>query len=391
MPIIERIAALKEEMTALRHDLHQHPETAFQEHRTAALVASKLREFGVDEVHEGIARTGVVGTIRAGTGTRAIALRADMDALALEEKNDLPYRSCHEGRMHACGHDGHTAMLLGAARYLAESRNFDGAVHLIFQPAEEAAGGGRVMVEEGLFERFPAEAVFGLHNRPGLPPGRFAIRPGPIMAGMDYFDLAITGRGAHSARPETGIDAVVTAAHIVVALQTIVSRNIGALDSAVVSVTQIHGGDAYNVIPEDVMLKGTVRAYRPDLLARLEQAMRRIAEGVAASLGASARLDYHKGYPPLVNHPDETRWAADVASEIAGEAGVDREGEPIMASEDFAFMLERTPGAFIFLGNGEGEGGCELHNPRYNFNDDILPVGASYFARLVETKLARGP
>ncbi|OGA29241.1 MAG: peptidase M20, partial [Betaproteobacteria bacterium RIFCSPLOWO2_02_FULL_65_24] len=321
----------------------------------------------------------------------AIALRADMDALALEEKNDLPYRSCHEGRMHACGHDGHTAMLLGAARYLAESRNFDGAVHLIFQPAEEAAGGGRVMVEEGLFERFPAEAVFGLHNRPGLPPGRFAIRPGPIMAGMDYFDLAITGRGAHSARPETGIDAVVTAAHVVVALQTIVSRNIGALDSAVVSVTQIHGGDAYNVIPEDVMLKGTVRAYRPDLLARLEQAMRRIAEGVAASLGASARLDYHKGYPPLVNHPDETRWAADVASEIAGEAGVDREGEPIMASEDFAFMLERTPGAFIFLGNGEGEGGCELHNPRYNFNDDILPVGASYFARLVETKLARGP
>ena len=391
MPIIERIAALKEEMTALRHDLHQHPETAFQEHRTAALVARKLREFGADEVHEGIARTGVVGTIRAGTGTRAIALRADMDALALEEKNDLPYRSCHEGRMHACGHDGHTAMLLGAARYLAESRNFDGAVHLIFQPAEEAAGGGRVMVEEGLFERFPAEAVFGLHNRPGLPPGRFAIRPGPIMAGMDYFDLAITGRGAHSARPETGIDAVVTAAHIVVALQTIVSRNIGALDSAVVSVTQIHGGDAYNVIPEDVMLKGTVRAYRPDLLARLEQAMRRIAEGVAASLGASARLDYHKGYPPLVNHPDETRWAADVASEIAGEAGVDREGEPIMASEDFAFMLERTPGAFIFLGNGEGEGGCELHNPRYNFNDDILPVGASYFARLVETKLARGP
>ena len=391
MQIIERIAALKEEMTALRHDLHQHPETAFQEHRTAALVARKLREFGVDEVHEGIARTGVVGTIRAGTGTRAIALRADMDALALEEKNDLPYRSCHEGRMHACGHDGHTAMLLGAARYLAESRNFDGAVHLIFQPAEEAAGGGRVMVEEGLFERFPAEAVFGLHNRPGLPPGRFAIRPGPIMAGMDYFDLAITGRGAHSARPETGIDAVVTAAHIVVALQTIVSRNIGALDSAVVSVTQIHGGDAYNVIPEDVMLKGTVRAYRPDLLARLEQAMRRIAEGVAASLGASARLDYHKGYPPLVNHPDETRWAADVASEIAGEAGVDREGEPIMASEDFAFMLERTPGAFIFLGNGEGEGGCELHNPRYNFNDDILPVGASYFARLVETKLARGP
>jgi hippurate hydrolase len=389
MPVIARIAALHDEMTAWRRDIHAHPELSFEEERTAALVAEKLRAFGVDEIHEGIARTGVVGTIRAGTGNRAIGLRADMDALPLQEKNQFAHRSRHDGKMHACGHDGHTTMLLGAAKYLSETRGFDGAVHLIFQPAEEGRAGGKAMVEAGLFERFPVEAVYGLHNKPGIATGRFSIRSGPMMAAVDLFDIHVSGKGAHSAKPETGVDAVLTASHIVVALQSIVSRNVSPLDTAVVSVTQVHGGDAYNVIPEEVVLRGTVRAYRPEVLASLAPAMRRVIEGVAASYGARARLDYRPGYPPVVNHAAETCRAADAAADVVGEGAVDREGELSVASEDFAFMLQACPGAFIFLGNGDGEGACQVHNPNYDFNDEILPIGASWFARLVELGLPR--
>jgi len=388
MSVIPEIIADKDELTAWRRDIHAHPELCYQENRTSDLVAKRLESFGI-EVTRGIAKTGVVGTLKAGNGNRAIGLRADMDALPLHEKNEFSHRSRHDGKMHACGHDGHTTILLGAARYLAKTRNFDGTVHFIFQPAEEGGGGGRLMVEEGLFERFPVEAVYGLHNAARYPQGKFFTRPGPVMAASASFDLQVTGRGAHAARPESGHDAVVAAAHVVTALQSVVSRAISPFDTAVVSITQIHGGDAYNIIPEEVQIRGNCRSYRTEVMDRMEATIRRIAENTAAAHGATARLDFRRGYPPLINHARETEIACDAAALVVGEADVDRNGTPRMASEDFSYMLEARPGAFIFLGNGDGEGTCDVHNPRYDFNDEILPVGASYFARLVEMTLAK--
>jgi amidohydrolase len=389
MPIIPRIAEFHEELTEWRHDFHAHPELGFAERRTSDFVARKLAEFGF-EVFRGIGRTGVVGRLRSGASARSIGLRADMDCLPIEEATNLPYRSRHDGRMHACGHDGHTTMLLGAARYLAEARNFDGVVHAIFQPAEEGLGGGAAMVADGLFERFPCDAIFGMHNRPGLAVGKFQIRTGPMMAGGAYFDIAVTGRGAHGARPESGIDPVLVASHIAIALQTIVSRNVRPADTAVLSVTRIHAGDAYNVIPEGASLGGTARCFSQETMTTIEANMRRIAAGVAGGFGATAALDFRTIFPPLVNDAGEARFIADVAAELVGADNVNREGGLVMASEDFSYMLEERPGAYIQIGNGDGVGGCEVHNPGYDFNDAALPLGASLYARLAERKLARG-
>lgn len=388
MALIARIEAMQDDLVAWRRDIHAHPELGFEETRTAQFVAEKLAEFGC-EVHRGIGKTGIVGRLRRGTGRRAIGLRADMDALPIEEANDLPYRSRHEGRMHACGHDGHTTMLLGAARYLAATGAFDGTVHFIFQPAEEGLGGGAAMVADGLFERFPCDVIFGMHNRPGLPVGKFAIRAGAMMAGGAYFDIIIAGRGAHGARPESGIDPVVIASHITTALQTVVARNVRPIDTAVVSVTQIHAGDAYNVIPDHAVMRGTVRAFTKETMALIEARMESIATGIATGMGGAARLDFRTVFIPLVNDAAAAAFIADTASELVGEDNVNRAGGLTMASEDFSFMLERCPGAYIQIGNGD-RNGCEVHNPGYDFNDAALPVGASLFARLVERRLASG-
>jgi len=385
MAVKHDIVAFHDDLLAWRRDLHRHPETAFEEHRTAGLVAERLDSFGL-EVHTGLAGTGVVGRLTAGSGNRAIGLRADLDALPIAELNDFDHRSTHEGRMHACGHDGHTTMLLGAARYLADTRGFDGTVYFIFQPAEENEGGGRVMVEEGLFERFPVEAVFGMHNWPGMAAGSFAVRPGPMMAAFDIFELTVQGRGAHAAMPHMGVDPVVVAAEIVTALQSIASRTTNPLDAVVVSVTQIHAGDTWNVLPDRVVLRGTTRSFRSEVQDGLQPAIRRLADGICAAHGASHTLTYERRYPATVNSADEAELAARAAATVAGE--VDRTPTPSMGSEDFAFMLQARPGAHIWLGNGPGEGGCVLHNPHYDFNDAILPVGASYWATLVEQVLA---
>jgi hippurate hydrolase len=389
MPIVNRIAALHDDMTAWRRDLHAHPETAFEEHRTSDLVAERLAEFGL-EVHRGLAGTGVVGTLRAGTSDRAIGLRADMDALHIHEQNGFEHRSVHEGKMHACGHDGHTTMLLGAAKYLAETQNFDGAVHFIFQPAEENEGGARVMVEDGLFDEFPVEAVYGLHNWPGMPVGHIGLKSGPMMAAFNIFEITITGRGSHAAMPHQGVDPVVVAAQVVSALQTFASRNTDPLDSAVISVTQIHGGDTWNVIPNEVVLRGTTRAFRPEVQDALEPAIERIAQGVCDALGASFEHRYERRYPPTINSEAETDNAARAAAEVVGEANLIRDPVPCMGSEDFAFLLQEKPGCYIWMGNGPDDGGCLLHNPNYDFNDEALPIGASYWAKLVETQLPAG-
>jgi amidohydrolase len=389
MTAIGRIAERHGELADWRHDIHAHPELGFEERRTSDFVAQKLAEFGV-EVFRGIGKTGLVGRLRAGSSERSIGLRADMDCLPIEEATNLPYRSQNPGQMHACGHDGHTTMLLGAARYLAETRNFDGTVHLIFQPAEEGLGGGKAMVADGLFERFPCDAIFGMHNRPGLPIGKFQIKSGPMMAGGAYFDIAVIGRGAHGARPEAGIDPVVAASQIAIALQTIVARNVRPLDTAVVSVTKIHAGEAYNVIPERAVIGGTARCFSRETMALIENNMRRIAEGVAGGFGAAAELDFRLIFLPLVNDAAETGFIADAAAELVGESNVNRDGNLVMASEDFSYMLEERPGAYIQIGNGDGVGGCEVHNPGYDFNDAALPLGASLYARLAERKLACG-
>jgi len=384
--IIERIKAYHNSLIDWRHDIHAHPELGFEEKRTSDFVAEKLASFGC-EVHRGIGKTGVVGRLKLGSASRSIGLRADMDALPIHETNTFAYRSQHDGRMHACGHDGHTTMLLGAARYLAETRAFNGTVNFIFQPAEEGLGGGDAMVKDGLFERFPCDAIFGMHNRPSLAVGKFSIRPGAMMAGGAYFDILVTGRGAHGARPESGVDPVVAASHITTALQTIVSRNVRPIDTAVVSVTQIHAGEAYNVIPQQAVLRGTVRAFSKETLTLIETNMRRIASGIAEGLGASAALDFRIVFPPLVNDAAETAFIADAAASLVGEENVNRNGGLTMASEDFSYMLNARPGAYIQIGNGDGAGGCEVHNPGYDFNDAILPLGASLFVRLVERKL----
>ncbi|HEV8014587.1 MAG TPA: M20 aminoacylase family protein [Stellaceae bacterium] len=388
MPAIARIAQYADELTRWRRDIHAHPELGFEEQRTSAFVAEQLGRFGC-EVHRGVGRTGVVGVLRAGNSPATIGLRADMDALPIRETNDFAYRSQNDGRMHACGHDGHTTMLLGAARYLAETRGFDGTVNFIFQPAEEGLGGAQAMIADRLFERFPCDAIFGMHNRPGLGIGKFAVRQGPVMAGGAYFDIAIVGRGAHAARPETGIDPVLVASHITTALQSIIARNVRPLDTAVVSVTQIHAGEAYNVIPASAVLRGTARAFSRDILGLIEARMRKIATGIAEGMGASATLDFRVIFPPLVNNAEAARFIGDCAAEIVGPENVDRAGTLTMASEDFAYMLEQRPGAYVQIGNGDGEGGCEVHNPGYDFNDAALTIGASLFARIVEQKLAR--
>ncbi len=389
MPIVNRIADFHKDLAAWRHEIHAHPETAFEEKRTSDFVAARLKEFGI-EVHRGLAGTGVVGTLKGSKpGSRAIALRADMDALHIHEKNGVPYASKNEGKMHACGHDGHTTMLLGAARYLAETRNFAGTVHFVFQPAEENEGGGRVMVKEGLFEKFPVEAVYGMHNWPGMPVGKFAMRPGPMMASFDIFEITVKGKGTHAALPHLGVDPVVAAAQIATGLQTITSRNTHPLESAVVSITQIHGGDTWNVIPDEVVLRGTTRSFKAEVQDAIEASIRRIAAGIAAAMGASVDMRYERRYPPTVNSPRETEIAAAIAAEVVGEGNVDRELQPTMGSEDFAFMLQAKPGCYVFIGNGTGDKAVGLHNPHYDFNDEILPIGASYWVRLVERVLAK--
>jgi hippurate hydrolase len=388
MPFPPRIAGLHEQMTAWRRDIHAHPELGFQEQRTSDLVAKKLAELGI-EVHRGIGKTGVVGVLRAGSSRKSVGLRADMDALPIQEANTFAHRSRNDGRMHACGHDGHTTMLLGAAQYLAETRNFDGVVNFIFQPAEEGIGGAKAMVDDGLFKRFPCDAIFGMHNRPGMPLGKFAVRSGPMMAGGAFFDIDIEGRGSHGARPESGVDSVLVAAHVITALQSIVSRNVRPVDTAVVSVTKVHSGDAYNVIPQTARISGTARAFSNEVMEMIGRNMARVAEGVAAGFGARAKTDFRPIFAPLINNPEEADFAASVCAEIVGAESVRRDPALIMASEDFSFMLNEVRGCYVNIGNGDGEGACEVHNPSYDFNDAALPYGVSFFARLVEKRLAK--
>ncbi len=389
MPTINRFAELQDEITEWRRDLHENPELLFDTERTSALVAERLEAFGVDEVATGLGRTGVVGLIRGrGNGSgRVIGLRADMDALPINETTGLPHASKVPGRMHACGHDGHTAMLLGAAQYLAETRNFDGTVAVIFQPAEEGGGGGREMVEDGLMERFGIQEVYGMHNMPDLPLGSFATRTGPMMAAMDEFKIEVTGYGGHAARPHKTVDATLAAAHIMVALQSIVARNVDPIESAVVSVTMLHAGDAFNVIPQRAMLGGTVRSLTDEVRDLLERRLREVVELTAQAYGASATVDYSRNYPVTVNDADRAAFAAEVAAGIAGEGRVDTDTPPIMGGEDFSFMLNARPGALIYVGNGAS---APLHHPDYDFNDEAIPTGCSYWAKLVETAMPLG-
>ena len=388
MGSLKQIEKFHDELTLWRHDIHAHPELGFEENRTADLVAEKLSSFGID-VYRGLGKTGVVGTLRVGNNQTAIGLRADMDALPITEMNSFDHKSVFDGKMHACGHDGHTTMLLGAARYLAETKNFEGCVHFIFQPAEEGLGGGAAMVQDGLFEQFPMDAIFGMHNRPSAPFGQFIIRSGPMMAGGAFFDITIDGKGAHGGRPENSIDPVLVASHITTALQSIVSRNLKATEPLVLSVTKIHSGDAYNVIPQLAIMSGTVRAFSTETLAFAETRMQEVAQNVAAAFGATVTMDFQVKFLPLVNTESETEFAADTAAELVGEENMDRNGPLIMGSEDFSFMLDRCPGAYINIGNGGGHSDSEVHHPSYDFNDDILALGSSYYARLVERKLSK--
>ncbi|HET6605865.1 MAG TPA: M20 aminoacylase family protein [Rhodopila sp.] len=389
MPIINRIAAFHEDMTAWRQDLHANPELSMQEVRTSTMVKEKLASFGVDEIITGMATHGVVAVIRNGTSDRAIGLRADMDALPIHEETGLPYASRTPGVMHACGHDGHTAMLLGAAKYLAETRNFDGTVYLIFQPAEEFEAGADKMVKDGLFARCPMERVYGLHNWPEAKAGTFLWRTGPVMAAVAFFDITVTGRGSHGAQPNHGIDPIVVSSQIVTALQTIVSRNIEPIEGGVVSVGSISGGDAYNILPERVTMKGTARWYRPEVGDQIESGMRRLVNGIAESFGASAELNFFRHAPATVNDADATTLAANAALAVAGSERVQLMRSPTMGGEDFAYMLEAKQGAYLMLGSGRGGNDPLLHHPRYDFNDEILPVGASWWASLVEQQLAK--
>jgi amidohydrolase len=389
MPIVNRVADLQPNIQAWRRDIHEHPELGYDVHRTAAFVADRLKEFGCDEVATGLGRTGVVGVIKGrkppGKGdVRVIGLRADMDALPIEEATELPYASKTPGKMHACGHDGHTAMLLGAARYLAETRNFAGDAVVIFQPAEEGGAGAAAMIKDGLFDRFPVDQVYGMHNGPGIPIGSFAIRPGPIMASTDAVNIHIEGRGGHAARPHISVDSVFVGAQLITALQSIVSRSVDPLESAVISICEFHAGNARNVIPQTAELKGTVRALTAEVRTLVEKRLRDVIDGVARMTGARIDLNLERGYPVVVNHAAQTDIAVEVARKVAGEGNV-HEMPPLMGGEDFAYMLERRPGAFIFCGNGDTAG---LHHPAYDFNDDAIVYGTSYWIKLVENTLA---
>jgi hippurate hydrolase len=389
MPIINRIADFKSEMAEWRRHIHAHPETAFEEHQTADFVAAKLTDFGI-EIDRGLARTGVVGTLKGNHGDGpAIGLRADMDALDIEEKGNHAHISTNPGKMHACGHDGHTTMLLGAAKYLAETRNFAGTVHFIFQPAEEFAGGGREMVQDGLFEKFPCETVWGMHNFPGQDLGTFEVCAGPAMAATDTVEIWVRGQGTHAAFPHEGQDVIVAASHLVTALQTVTSRTVDPLESVVCSITQMHAGETFNIIPDDIVLRGTVRTFQPAVQELAAATIRRICNGIAAMFDISVDLSLTAGYPATVNSTDESDFAARIAADVVGAENVKTNPNPKMGAEDFSYMLNERPGCYIWIGNGPGEGGCYLHNAHYDFNDDATPYGASYWARLVETRLAK--
>ncbi|MHA1600480.1 MAG: M20 aminoacylase family protein [Alphaproteobacteria bacterium] len=387
MNIDARISAIHSEFAAIRRDIHANPEPGFKEIRTADLVAKRLEVAGIS-IHRGLGKTGVVGTLKCGESGRVIGLRADMDCLVMDELNTFDHKSTVKGCMHACGHDGHTAMLLGAARHLAETRNFDGTVHFIFQPAEENRGGGRVMIEDGLFDLFPVDAVYGMHNMPGYPTGQFAIVPGPMMASSDSFYVTIQGVGGHGAMPHMAVDPVLVAAEIVTALQSIVSRTINPFDAVVIGVSQIHAGSANNIIPDEAKLSGTVRTFNTAMQDHVEVRMRHIIDGVCQAYGAKADFIFEGGYPPTVNHEDETKIAASVAADLVGKENVVPNGLPMLGGEDFSFMLLEKPGAYIFIGNGDGEGGCMVHNPHYDFNDEIIPLGIAYWTKLIETTLS---
>jgi amidohydrolase len=386
---LEMLRLFHAELVHIRRDIHANPELGFEEKRTSQLVADKLAEWGI-EVHRGLARTGVVGVIKGKKNSgRAIGLRADMDCLPMQEVSEVPHKSKVPGRMHACGHDGHTTMLLGAARYLAQTRNFDGTVNLIFQPAEEGGGGGRVMVEEGLFKKFPVDSVYALHNWPGLPAGKIAVRPGAMMAATDEIKIKVSGRGGHAALPHLAADPVVASAHIITALQTIASRNANPVDALVVSVCSMQTSQvgAFNIIPGHVELIGTVRTFSPQMRELAEKRIKEIATAVAQGLGASAEVEYRRGYPATVNTDKEARFAAQVGEKVFGKGNVVTDGEPTMGGEDFSYMLQARPGAYVFLGQGGTQGGCFLHNPGYDFNDEVIPLGAGYLAALVEESL----
>ena len=374
------------ELTTQRRDIHAHPELAFNENRTADLVAAELERYGL-EVHRGIAKTGVVGVLRAGTSQRMIGLRADMDALPLAEMNEFPHHSRYQGKMHACGHDGHTAILLGAARYLAGNPDFDGIAVFIFQPAEESEGGAAVMIEEGLFERFPVESVYGLHNWPGIPVGEIAVMPGPVMAGTCAFEIFVRGHGCHAAMPHQGVDSIVAGAQLVQAMQTVVSRTLHPCDAAVVSVTQFHAGEAWNIIPEEVVQRGTIRSFKPEVQQTVERAIERLCSGIAAANGAQISVTFDHRYPPTVNSVNETNFCRNVAGSVFGSERVLTDILPSMGAEDFAYMLREKPGCYVWLGNGPGTGGCTLHNPHYDFNDELLTLGVSYWVQLVRQAL----
>ena len=386
MSLIESVRPLQGKLTAIRRDIHAHPELAFEEHRTAELVARHLEALGI-ETHRGVGGTGVVGVVRGRRGLRAIGLRADMDALPITERNEFAHKSTVHGCMHACGHDGHTTMLLGAAEALAARRDFDGTVYLIFQPAEEGEGGAPAMIADGLFERFPMEAVFGMHNWPGMEAGTFAIHSGPVMASADRFDIRFTGVGAHAAMPHLGGDPVVAGAAIVQAAQTLVSRVLDPIDAGVVSVTQFHAGEAYNVIPDRAELCGTVRTFSAEVRDRLERGLRQVAEGIAQSHGVEVDFQFRRGYPPTINTAAEAALCAEAARAVAGPERVFTDRRPSMGAEDFAYFLLEKPGAYVWVGNGPGEGGCMLHNPNYDFNDEVLPAGVAYWCALVQRLL----
>ncbi len=390
MNLLDSIVSQSAQLVAIRRDIHAHPELCFQENRTADLVAAKLTEWGIP-IHRGLGKTGVVGIIKGGDSDRALGLRADMDALPLQEFNTFAHASRHQGKMHACGHDGHTAMLLAAAQHLAKHRNFDGTVYLIFQPAEEGGGGAREMIKDGLFKEFPMQAVFGMHNWPGPKVGTFAISPGPVMASSNEFRITIHGKGSHAALPHNGIDPVPIAAQLVQAFQTIISRNKKPVDAGVISVTMIHAGEATNVVPDSCELQGTVRTFTLEVLDLIEQRMREISQGICAAMGATCEFEFVRNYPPTVNHVAESEFLRQVMVDMVGAENVSAQ-EPTMGAEDFAYMLQACPGAYAFIANGDGvhremghgAGPCTLHNPSYDFNDDLIPLGGSLWVRLVE-------